>query len=243
VEEKYWWREQQNKNQKSTEQSGSNDKYWWRAANSEKYAAEISDRVNNWIKSHNDYVTNYTDRYSGRKFDGTDAYVSDSADWLKKASEQKGQMMTEAYDILQYLDKNGSYLNQDWVKSVRDTILKLNDQQTKMLDTASRDNKYWSAFGEDAELLEKYKTAEGVYGYKQRASDYYKKYKDKSYAEISSIANGMADGEEKDWLRSYAYNVDYDDKSKADTQELADFYDEAFTINQWYNEYQMGNVP
>ena len=237
--EKKSWRDYADKSANHEDRSSNG----WRSYAAEFDAKNISDRVNNWIKGHNDYVKNYTDRYSGRKFDGTDAYVSDSADWLKKASEQKGQMVTEAYDILQYLDKNGSHLNQDWVKSVRDTILKLNDQQTKMLDTASRDNKYWSAFGEDAELLEKYKTAEGVYNYKQRASDYYKKYKDKSYAEISSIANGMADGEEKDWLRSYAYNVDYDEKSKENLQELADLYDEAFTINQWYNEYQMGNVP
>ena len=86
-------------------------------------AKEITNRVNTWLQNHNNYISNYQNRYSSRKYNYEDAYVSDSADWLDTVRKQKSNFDAEASDILSYMDQHKDYLDSDWMKSVRETEL------------------------------------------------------------------------------------------------------------------------
>ena len=207
----------------------------------------VYNQVNSWLQNHNSYVSDFQKRYSDRKFGYEDDYVSDSADWLNTTTKKKADLKNESDAILSYLDQYGEYLDADWVSEVKTAIGSATTQQQELLSNASKDNVWWGSFG-TAEMVEKYGSAEDAYKYSQRADGYYKKYAGKTYAELSNEVNALEDGEEKEWLKSYAASVDYDEKGKADRgqlekelAELEDFYNNAYTIDIWQNEYQMGH--
>ena len=210
---------------------------------------EVTSKVNKWLEGYNSYVTDYQKRYEGRKGTLEDSYVSDSAEWLTSTKERKNALNEEADAIMSYLDQYGGHLDAKFVENVRKTIRNAKNTQLKIVEGATKDNEYWSSFGTE-ELLKDYGTAEEAYKYHQRTDGYYKEHEGKSSEELKKAAEALEDGEEKKWLESYAASVDYDEKSKADTgliqqeiEELGNFYDEAYTIDLWYNEYQMGHEP
>ena len=121
---KYWWRDEKTT---STGASGQNQdggagKYWWRADSANTVGENLTNRVNTWLENHNNYISNYQTRNSGRKFNYEDSYVSDSADWLNTISQQKSAFDTEADSILAQLDQYKGYFNDEWVESVRKTL-------------------------------------------------------------------------------------------------------------------------
>ena len=131
---------------------------------------QLSSRVNTWLQNHNDYISNYNDRYSGRNFDYSDSYVSDSSDWLNTVTTQKSNFDKEAENILSYLDRYKYFFNEDYVKSVTDTLKSARDQQSSVLKSATEDNSYWSNF----KTQEDYDTSVRIYGpngYQQKYSD------------------------------------------------------------------------
>ena len=224
----------------------------WRDPNSiaNIVGGNITKRVNNYIKSHNSYISDYQKRYEGRKGDISDSYVSDSADWLDQSSQRKSSLNKEADDILSYIDQNKDYLDEKWVDEIRKTISSTKGTQGQILNASRKDNEYWNSFGADEELVGKYGSAEGVYNYLQRTDSYSKKHEGKTSEELFKLASSMEDGEEKDWLTSYASSVEYDELGKLDLneatkelEEFGDFYDSAVTIGLWYQEYMGGRVP
>ena len=188
-------------------------------------ANEVTSRVNSWLQKHNSYISDYQKRYSSRKGNYEDAYVSDSADWLTKVNEQKSKYDTEADEILSYLDQNKDYLDADWVKSIKDTISKARGTQSKIIDSAKSDNEFWSSFGNE-ELVEEYGSAEKAY----KANQLFNANAGKTTTELDEILANMEDGEEKEWLTSYRSSVDYDEKSKLDTQTVQKEIDELETV-------------
>ena len=210
MSEKYWWQkdEQSSSNTKANTKSGTSSEqgYWWNDGSVAKTIADnITSRVNTWLQNHNNYLSNYQSRYKNRKYNYEDAYVKDSASWLETVSKQKSAFDAEADSILAYMDQYKGYIDADWEKSVRDTLTGARKQQAAILDNTDKDNQWWSNFKDE----EEYKTAVRYDGYNQ-------KYSGQKYTDLQKALGILDDGEEKEWLTSYADYVDYDEKSKYD---------------------------
>ena len=170
----------------------------------------VSNRVNAWLQNHNTYISDYNNRYSGRKYNYEDSYVSDSGDWLSTVTERRNSSDSEADSILAYLDQYGGYLDKNWVAKVRKTLTDARGQQGQILDFATKDNEWWSSFGSE-DLVSEYGSAEKAYQYHQRTDGYSKKYNGMTSADLGSVLDTLDDGEEKNWLSAYKASV-YNDE-------------------------------
>ena len=224
---KYWWEEeeeqqkqQSTQNTSQTSQGTQKKGYWWEDENTVSTAADqIVNRVDTWLKNHDNYITNYKNRFSGRKGSLEDDYVSDSGDWLKTVTQQKDNFKAEAESILSYMDQYKDYLNADFVRSVRDTLIAGTQQQRQIVTGATKDNEWWESFN-DQNKYGKYGSAEEGYKSEQRKAGYQKTYEGMTSEEISDVIAKLDDGEERDWLTAYKPLVEYDEKSKLDTKAL-----------------------
>lgn len=183
----------------------------------EDAASSISDRVNTWLKNHDTYISNYRYRYGDRKNSYDDSYVSDSGSYLDTVTKQKSAFDAEADSILSYMDQYKDYFNSEWVDSVRNAISSARDTQKLVVEGATSDNDWWNSFGTD-ELVKQYGSAEKAYQYFQRDDGYRKKYSGQKSSELLAAVDGLEDGEEKDWLKSYASSVDRDEKGRYDLE-------------------------
>ena len=211
--EKKSWRDYSN------QESGGNSKNSKKAGGWREYSTfdttsavgtNITNSVNTWLTNHNNFITNYQNRYSGRKYNYEDAYVGDSASWLDSVSKQKSQLDTEADNIMAYMRQYQDYIDQDWMKSVWDTLAKGSSTNRQIVDAATSDNEYWNGFGTE-ELVNQYGSAEDAYK-----------------------ALASADKKRNDQL-----NLDTDAYAK-EVEDLGNFYDEAYTIDVWHNDYSLG---
>ena len=213
-EKKYWWED--DTNQESTQ--GNSSGHWWDDNN---YASmvgdDITNKVNAWLNKHNSYLSEYQKRYEGRKYSYEDAYVGDSAEWLASVGKKKSEFDAEADSIISYIDQNKGYLNQDWIDQVKYAITSARGTQNQLIASAKKDNDYWNSFGSDADLLEKYGSAQGVYEYYQRSDGYNNKYEGLSSDDLKWASEFLEDGEEKEWLNSYQSSVYHDEMLKYDT--------------------------
>ena len=169
----------------------------------EGVAKSIADRTNTWLQNHNNYLTNYSKRYSNRTGTYEDSYVSDASNWLSTVTAQKGNFDKEASSILAMLDKYGDYLDKDWTDSIRSALTTAGTQQADILKAATGDSDYWAQFAtkdDYSEWQEYSRTQKRIEGYQQ-------KYSGKSYDELMITLGELEDGEEKVWLKSYMYEV------------------------------------
>ena len=210
--EKYGWRKsnQQSNNQQVNGQQNTEKTYGWRKDSSADVSTtvgtNITNRVNTWLKNHDTYISNYQTRNAGRKYDYSDSYVRDSADWLTKVSQQKSAFDAEADSILAYMDQYKGYLDADWMKSVRDTLTSARGQQSIVLENSTKDNEWWSSFGTE-EMVNAYGSAEKAYQASQRYDGYSKKYSGYKYDDIQKAFAMLEDGEEKNWLATNQYDL------------------------------------
>ena len=160
--------------------------------NAGNVAKILSDRVNTWIQNHNNYIQNHQTRYSGRKFNYEDAYVSDSKDWLDTVNKQRLKFQAEADNILSYLDQYKGYLDSDWANEVQKALTDSLQQQKSIYTAALQDNSWWKNFKDETE----YQTA-------GRYDGYSKKYSGKTFDDYQKALEMLEDGEEKEWLRMY----------------------------------------
>ena len=165
---KYWWRDEADTGNEQSGQQSSKDKYWWRdedyySYRSNQVGRDVSNRVNTWLENHNSYISDYQNRYSGRKGNYEDAYVSDAGSWLDTVKQRKAEYDAEADSILQYIEQNKSLLDKDWIKKVTDTITGARSQQGSIVDIATQDNDWWSNFAPNEEQAAAGYTAEQIY--------------------------------------------------------------------------------
>lgn len=160
----------------------------------EGVASSISQRTQTWLKNHNNYLTNYNRRYSGRKGTYEDSYVGDAGQWLDTVSRQRENFEKEASSILSMLDTYGDYLDPKWASSIRDALTSASTQQADILKYATGDKDYWSQFADENE-----------YGMWQKDQGYRSKYSGMTYEDILAAMEAVEDGEEKQWLHSYQY--------------------------------------
>ena len=185
-------------------------------------ATSISNRVDTWLRNHNNYIKNYQRRNANRKYSYEDSYVNDSGSWLETINKQKSAFDAEADSILAYMDQYSRYLDADWVKSVKDTLTGARGQQSSILEIATKDNEWWNSFGSE-ELVKAYGSAEDAYKYYQRADGWNTKYSGMGLTDLQSALNALEDGEEKDWLvynltplakDTMSKNADWEERSK-----------------------------
>ena len=153
---KYWWEDDDQKKQQGSGQASSQDTksqgYWWENGSvATTVGTNLTNRVNTWLKNHNNYISNHQNRYSNRKYNYEDAYVSDSASWLDTVSKQKSELDTESDNIMAYIRQYKDYIDTDTMKSVWDTLAGASDTQRQILDSATKDNEYWSKFAPNEE--------------------------------------------------------------------------------------------
>ena len=196
---KYWWDEVENLDANKTgaplKQSKDQEekKYWW-----DSYASDVGtsivDRVNTFINNHNSYIKSYQDRFSGRKEGYDNPYVSDAADWYKNVQKQHYTYSREADSILEYIDQNKSFLDADWVNSVKKTLTNSKKVQTDILGIARDDTEFWGKF----ENEDKYKE------YVTQAKD----YEAKSTADLAAEERKLSELE-ADWDEFSAVSTQY----------------------------------
>ena len=196
---KYSW-------QTDDESTSESQKAWsWQGGTLQNTIANnITSRVNTWLQNHNNYLSNYENRYKGRKYTYDDPYVKDSASWLETVSKQKSNFDAEADSILAYMDQYKGYLDDDLVKSVQSTLTSARGQQAAILDNTAKDNEWWSNFKDESE----YQTA-------VRYDGYNKKYSGQKYDDIQKALSILDDGEEKEWLNYYKYDLFQEDGNYA----------------------------
>ena len=205
TEKKYWWE----KNTTKSDGVSEDKSYWWENGTAAKAVSNtIVHRVNDWLKNHNSYISDYQNRTSERKYNLEDSYVSDSAEWLESATKRKNDSYAEAQSIMSYIEENKNYLDSGWAKDVRALLARAKIDQSNILDFYTKDNEYWQGFKNETE-----------YGYAQR-------YAGKTSTELKNLAAVRGDDAEKEWLTSYADSVAYNEKLNFDTvageQEVAD---------------------
>ena len=178
-------------------------------------SSNVVNRVNSWLDSHNSYISDYQKRNSGRKYNYEDAYVSDSSDWLNTATQRKSELDAEADAILSYLEQNKKYLDSSWAEKIKSTLSKARETNSQIVDYSTKDHEWWSGFGAE-DLVKQYGSAEDAYKYYQRDDGYRKKYDGLSSDELTGLIDSLDDGEEKDWMKSFAQQKDYEEKKTAD---------------------------
>ena len=228
---KYWWEDvdqDDNKQQSSgqtTSQDAKNQGYWWEDDSMATMVGNnINTRVNTWIKNHNNYISDYQKRYSGRKYNYEDAYVKDSARWLDTVSRQKSTFDAESKAILDYMDQYKDYLDEDWMKSIRETLTGASGAHSQIVDSATMDNEYWKKFTPNEDQTAAGYTPEKIYSEWQASS---KQYDDDLAFDVEAGSLELARLTEK--LKVGSQEV----------KELEDFYDDAFMVETWYTGYQM----
>ena len=145
---KYWWEEDEKQtDNKANSQSSSKavKKYWWDDGTITKtFYDNVVNRTNSWIESGNAYLSNYQNRFSNRKFNNEDAYVSDSASWLDSFKTTGTGLQQEANDILNYVEQYKDFLDEDFVNDVKERLGSTSQQYGQLIDYATKDNEYWS---------------------------------------------------------------------------------------------------
>ena len=222
VKERY---EERQKKGKTSEYSGVKQRYM--AKGLDDVASNITNRVNTWLNNHNTYISNYQKRNSGRKYDYSDSYVSDSSDWLTTASQQKSNFDAEAESILSYMDQYKDYLDSKWVNNVRKTITEARGTQNQIVDHYTKDNEYWKKFTPNEDQTAAGYTADKLYTEWQAEQKQYAE--DMAYDVEAAMLELEGLKKEKE-----AYLVDQEEKRKQ-AQEDESFWD---SLGRW-----LGTTP
>ena len=226
------WRDYSGKTSTASGNSSGSWRDYSQTNSADVVGKNITDRVNNWLKNHNIYISNYQKRYEGRKYSYEDSYVSDSADWLDTVSKQKSNFDAEADSILSYMDQHKDYLDSDWMKSVRDTIEGARGAQSQILDGTARDNEFWSKFTPNEEQTAAGYTSDKLYEEWQAEQ--------KQYAEDQAydVEAGMLELEELKKERE-AFLADQKEKRKQAESEES-FWD---SLGRWLSTTPDTTIP
>ena len=230
---KYWWNENENTPKNQPQES---NKYWWNENTTQNAAQNIVDRVNSYLENHNKYVESSQARFTNRKGTYEDAYVSDSSSWLDSAKSQKGKLDAEAESIISYMSQYSDQLDKKWMDSVWEALNNAGAVQTQVVDSATKDNDYWSGFGTD-DMLKTYGSAENAY----KAHQVLGANQGKTTAELDKVLAGMEDSPTRNLISSYRASVNEDEMGKFDlaagAKEVADLERAAETMATISNQY------
>ena len=150
------------------------------------------------------------EQYIRKFFSDTESYLSRSDYALKNStwneamdSNAKSKRNATANDLTKRANTISRYLaKNDPDSDIQSKINKYLDAINKTSADFDEVSKYYSNW----QSQDEYDTAARQYGYS-------KKHEGKTATELQDIIDSMEDGEEKEWLKSYASTVDYDEKA------------------------------
>lgn len=202
----------------------------------------IIDEVSN-ARQKNDETT-VDEQYMRKFFSDTESYLSRSEYALNNmswneamdsgAKSRRNETVTDltnrANAINRYLSKNNS--NTD----IQGKISEYLDAINKTSVAFDERSKYFSNWKSQDE----YDTAARQYGYS-------KKYDGKTSTELQDLIGSLEDGEEKEWLKSYASTVDYDEKAAYDLEagkkEIEELEKQKDALYEEYRRLLTGDQP
>ena len=194
---------EENKNKPKTKNSFSSYAEWEVYDHGEEIANTIYDRTVNLIQYNSNLLTNSNNRYSNRQGTYEDEYVSDSAEWLDRVTNQVSALKTEKESIRSYLGQYADYFNEEFVSSIYDALDKsdkLEDGTSlyqSILKTAQQDRDYWGNFTD----------RDSYYAWATKEKNYYEKWGKlaeeqdfKQYSDMgAAIENPTFDDANVDW--------------------------------------------
>ena len=207
-------------------------------------SSELTSRIDTWFKNNENFVSNYNYRFSGFTGSYNDPYDSTINDWISSVTPQKANFDAEAASIKAIIEENRDYLDPDYVNSVLSALDNASRVQNDILNNATEHSKYWSQFADQDEYL----GYQQEYQKQKRLEGYQNKYSGKSYDDILAAIGSMSDGEEKEWLNTYKYDLvksasDYGDVSSAgwnsylaDEEKKAQATAQAQKDEKWYEK-------
>ena len=107
-------------------------------------SSELTTRIDTWFKNNENYINNYTNRFSGVTGSHTDPYDSDISNWISTVTTQKSNFDTEAASIKSIIEENKDYLNSDWVNEVFSAFDSASKVQSDIINASNSFGEYWS---------------------------------------------------------------------------------------------------
>lgn len=84
----------------------------------------LNSSITEWLNKNEAFYNSYNDRIGKRGDDPLKwSYEADSADWLDSITSQKSGLEEEADGILGIINEYGKYLDKDYVKSDRKSVV------------------------------------------------------------------------------------------------------------------------
>lgn len=173
VRERYDKREKEkNKNSKSSTKGtgGVRERY-----DAREFAASISERLDSWSATRDKLYKDYTTRFTDKDGNYITSYRGDTKDALTGYTSSKDALAKEAEELLNGLNKYGSYLDADSVKKIQAYITGSMDDLESIQKTYQTDHDYFSQFAD-----------ESAYNGHLDNQKYTEKYKGKTYADLQS---------------------------------------------------------
>lgn len=175
------------------------------------------DRIINEVsnaRQKNDEAT-VDEQYMRKFFSDTESYLSRSEYALNNMS------WNEAMDYGAKSRRNETITDlTNRAKTINRYLSKSNsnaDIQVKISEYLDAINKTSVAFDERSKYFSNWKSQD-EYDTAARQYGYSKKYDGKTSTELQDLIGSLEDGEEKEWLKSYASTVDYDEKAAYDLE-------------------------
>ena len=183
-----------------------------------RYSQDVSKVDDAYVKSFFDdagsFFTDSQKELEGMTWESANSYAVRDRQYAK--SQDLGY---RANLINYYLENNKDRLDSESYASLSKALSDYQSGFSQVGDSYAEARKYYSQWDSD----ESYQTA-------VRYDGYNKQYSGLSSGELTDIIGTMEDGEEKDWLTSFAQMTDYEEKKNADIGALQSEIDALETV-------------
>lgn len=122
----------------------------WKAKNPTSKQPSTASRLQNWMTSSENFVSNYNNRYA----QGNRHYRSDAQSWLDRITQQSDALQTEADELRSILETEGTQLEGVDIQEILGVFDAEAENRKKILEDAQKDRDYWSQWGSQREYNE-----------------------------------------------------------------------------------------
>ena len=204
------------------------------SAAQKRYSQEVGNvddaYINSFLADANSYVSD-----SKKAFDNITWASATSASDRESRYAKTQDLGYRAKLINYYLENNKDRLGSNTYSSLSEALGSYQNAFTQVDDVFEQYNKHYSQWGSEDE----YNTAVRYNGYQQ-------KHGGKTSTELLELIDSMGDGEEKEWLKSYASTLDYNEKSAYDLEagkrEIEELEKQKATLAQKYRDIITGDA-
>ena len=193
-------------------------------------------QVNGILSGYDKFANNYNNRFGGRKYDMSDAYMGDSQQYLDEATAYNQQLIAQSNAILATLEANPDAFDKETVEAIKSSLTMAQENAAAILKVAGEDNAYWNSWGSNDQqtLLDMLtdpnktgsklnpfyndapKTGEEAYKRAQQDQSYALKYEGKTGTELVNLINFIDDKDEREWVTGEAMRTMSFDEAQKD---------------------------